>query len=348
LGVLWYERTARKRNERKNKRTILRGKMYKYLLALLVIFGLTGLDNMPMDSASPAPINSQWGTQIELQLSTNNLPFSSPAYGFQSFPAQRVVYFPNIRNPRKFESIFDIDFGGAYDCFASGDFLGDDYIHIYLLEYIYGDLYKANLITGELDYISTMQGASPDEFWTGMTITRDGKAYITSSNYSVGGLDNRSVLYSLNLDTGKNEIIGTAYETPLIIDIAAVEDKIYAEEIINDALYIIDPTTVETTLVGPLGYNSNFAQGMDYDEVNHILYLATMQVWFLDDGSYAIQGQLREANLQTGNTTLINILPDAGEVEAFAISKYKFYFLPLINNIFESDVIQSITSKGEP
>ena len=65
------------------------------------------------------------------------------------------------------------------------------------------------------------------------------------------------------------------------------------------------------TLLGPLGYDANFGQGMSYDFDTHTIYLTAF-----NNGTFT--GQCRIMDQVTGNTTLIS---DWGleQIDAFAL-----------------------------
>ena len=88
------------------------------------------------------------------------------------------------------------------------------------------------------------------------------------------------------------------------IDVAVDSDgNIYSYDIVDDSFYSIDPDTGVATLVGPLGYDANFGQGMTWDPNHEIMYLSAF-----NNGTF--QGELRTVDLATGATTLVGALGD--------------------------------------
>ncbi|MGH2537056.1 MAG: DUF4394 domain-containing protein, partial [Candidatus Promineifilaceae bacterium] len=108
---------------------------------------------------------------------------------------------------------------------------------------------------------------------TGLTIHPDsGAAYVSSTDGAT------AALYTLDLATGALTFIGSQTTTPLLIDIAMnAAGLLYGHDISTDSIYTIDPATAAATLVGPTGVNSNFAQGMDFDNEDGTLYAWTYQ-----------------------------------------------------------------------
>jgi uncharacterized repeat protein (TIGR01451 family) len=84
-------------------------------------------------------------------------------------------------------------------------------------------------------------------------------------------------------------------------------------DLVNDMLVGIDPATGAGTVIGSIGFNANYAQGMDFEEESGILYLAA----FNGGTSTA---ELRIADTTTGNTTLVGAFPAGTEVDSLAFA----------------------------
>jgi hypothetical protein len=73
--------------------------------------------------------------------------------------------------------------------------------------------------------------------------------------------------------SGTFTLVGTSTVMGLAIDISCdSQGNLYANSISTDSLYSIDSTTGAATLIGPTGFATNFAQGMDFDWSTDILY----------------------------------------------------------------------------
>jgi len=107
---------------------------------------------------------------------------------------------------------------------------------------------------------------------SGLTIDpADGTAYVS-------GLGAGMTLYTMDLGTGVATAIGTDPLRGLMIDIAiGPQGVMYGHDISDDSIYTVDTATGLATLVGPTGVNSNFAQGMDFDNADGTLYAYTYQ-----------------------------------------------------------------------
>lgn len=184
----------------------------------------------------------------------------------------------------------------------AGDFLGADYDTLYAISNADNKLYAIDTNTATSTFIA--QTAPPVGSFTGLTGAQ-GFFYAVASN-----CDN-SVLTRINPDGTVIEI-GTIPNSPCMIDIAYVpyEDMLYGVDLATDSLHRIDPRTGYDTIVGSLGFDANYAQGMDYDEANGILY------WVAQSGSVS---ELRVIDLQSGASMPVSSFPAGSQVDAYAI-----------------------------
>jgi hypothetical protein len=120
-----------------------------------------------------------------------------------------------------------------------------------------------------------------------------------------------TALYTVDLTTGASTLVGNLGSAGLMIDIAIDHDTgiCYGHDIVDDAIYTIDLSTGAATYLGPTGILCNYAQGMEFDQENDILYLA----------AYTSQGELYTCDTTTGACTLIGAFQGGAEVTALAI-----------------------------
>lgn len=137
-------------------------------------------------------------------------------------------------------------------------------------------------------------------------------AYDNSTNTMYGaGYDGTtySLLYTINLATGAATLIGTA-EAGVIIGLACnTSGTLYAADIVDNNLYSIDKTTGAATVVGTLGIDIAYAQDLEYDNENDVLYLA----------GYTSLASLYIVNPATGAATLVGDFPSSTEMCGLAI-----------------------------
>lgn len=186
---------------------------------------------------------------------------------------------------------------GAMNIYA-GDFANG----IYYVATSDFKLYTVDLINHSFSFVADISGYGSSPNPTGMTYhSPSGTMYFSTEDY----------LYSLNISTGVLTSIGQISSAGwLIIDIAInMQGDLYGIDIIADNLVQINKATGQGTIIGSLGVNANFAQGMDFDDVTGKLYWACYQ------GSGV--GGIREVNLTTGNSTLV--ASTIGEYDAFVV-----------------------------
>jgi len=191
--------------------------------------------------------------------------------------------------------------------YFAGDFINGDFSTLYVIDYDLNQLHALDTATGSHQVIGSCEPLA-GEYWAGMTGGVNGVMYASSTDSS------RSTLYTVDLATGAANVIGEITNAPAIIDIAMSTDQvIYGVDIDLDSLILIDPQTAAGTVIGSLGFDANYAQGMDFEEESGVLYLAAYNM-------SSFSGELRVADLNTGATALIGAFPDGTEVDAFAFA----------------------------
>jgi hypothetical protein len=160
-----------------------------------------------------------------------------------------------------------------------------------------------DLSNGSFSPIGSSIPITEEETLTGLTThPSTGEAYASTTD----GITGR--IYHINLSTGAMALIGGDESIPFLIDIAMNPDGIlYGLDISTDSLYTIDTGTGLATLVGPIGVDANFSQGMDFDNEDGTLY-----AWIYEGGGLNQYGIL---DLGTGALTTLAIDNPTGEFE---------------------------------
>ncbi|MGH9464083.1 MAG: DUF6923 family protein [Thermoanaerobaculia bacterium] len=160
--------------------------------------------------------------------------------------------------------------------------------------------------------------------WTGLAVDPMlGTLYATSSDE-----DTTSTLYTLDPGTGEATFVGSTTVAPLLVAVAMnCAGELYGHDVIEDAIYELDPATGAATLVGPTGVDSNFAQGMDFDNGTGTLY-----AWTYQGGGANQYGTI---DLATGALTPLSIDDPLAELEAAALT-YCPAFALIFSDGFES------------
>ena len=125
-----------------------------------------------------------------------------------------------------------------------------------------------------------------------------GTMYLSGSDGSV------SVLYTVNLETGASSFVGAMNSASRAnLALAALDGQLYGFDVLNDSLQSINKTTGIATTIGPLGFDANFAQGMDCDESDGTCY-----IFAFNNSTFA--AELRTCDVSTGATTLVGPIGD--------------------------------------
>ncbi|MEK9138882.1 MAG: hypothetical protein AAB393_17310, partial [Bacteroidota bacterium] len=120
-------------------------------------------------------------------------------------------------------------------------------------------------------------------------------------------------LYTINLTTGATTVVGQMMPIPSVIGMAiSPSGQMYAYGL-DDQFYSVNKATGTSTLIGPIGFDANFAQDMDYDFLTDVLYMAAYN-------NATSRGELRTVDISTGATTLVGVLGTTQSlIDPFAI-----------------------------
>ncbi|HPI21363.1 MAG TPA: hypothetical protein PKY56_13440, partial [Candidatus Kapabacteria bacterium] len=147
--------------------------------------------------------------------------------------------------------------------------------------------------------------------------TMNGMAYDITTNTMFGVANEGGVgnLYSINLTNGVTSLVGSNGAGIVFINLACDNNgQLYSIDIATDAFYSINKTTAAVTLIGPLGYDFNYIQDMEFDLINNVCYAAAV---FNENGWKC---DLLTIDIETGVASLYANFPNRNlEVSAFAI-----------------------------
>jgi len=284
--------------------------------ALLVLFLIVCLGQLPAQpiaasglatdgsppTIGPAPRDATKGSATSAEPYAL-LSASSGSAGFGiDVIAHYLRYIHDTTLPGEWDTV-----GPVPSTYWAGDFVGSDYSKIYVIEDATKQLHTLNTQTG----VTTTIGGCPSlvgHNWTGATSTPDGTLYAASTDGAI------SYLYTINTTSGTATTVGRIYNAPVIIDIAINADgEMYGVDIGNDNLIRINTSTGSGTVVGSIGFDANFVQGMDFDPATGVLYYAA----YNDDWD---QGELRTVNTATGATTYIGAFKEDHEAAVWAMT----------------------------
>ena len=195
--------------------------------------------------------------------------------------------------------------GGAATSLFAGDFMGGDFDTLYVVSYDNNKLFAVDTSDASITEIGTTTPASGTTFG-GLAGGAD-VMYGMASECNV-----LSKLYTIDLDNATTTFVGDVNGPNCIIDITYVPDDgmLYGVDLVTNNFYRIDPATAQATMVGALGADPNYAQGMDYDEENNIMYWA----------AYTTQPELRVIDMTTGASALVGAFTGLDEVDSFSVA----------------------------
>ncbi len=243
---------------------------------------------------------------LTLELSPNAAKFGitqAPAATAAELLSDTLWHWPDLTLPTTYENRGST--GAATSLFA-GDFLGGDYSTLYAISYDNGNMYTVDTETAAATVVGYVTRPSGTTF-SGLT-GANGYFYGVATQCGT-----KSVLAKIGADASMEEI-GQMTGPTCMIDIVYIpsENMLYGVDLVTDSLWMIDPETAVATEVGSLGVNANYAQGMDYDEVNDVIYWA----------SYHSIPELRVIDRTTGASTSIGAFPSGTEIDSYAIHAY--------------------------
>ncbi len=197
----------------------------------------------------------------------------------------------------------------------AGGFVRNDFKRLFAISYPDGRLQTISTADGSIEDVAEVVGAPDIIQWNGLKWdAQDDVVYAM-------GLDSvaEPFLYRLDVVTGAVTLVGDMNSAtaahPLFVDIAIDADgNMVAIDINYDGLFSIDKSTGASTPIGPLGFDANYAQGMDFDHATGVLYLAGYDN-LGGGGMYLVDAASGEANL-------IASFPSLNEVYAFAIAAF--------------------------
>ena len=160
---------------------------------------------------------------------------------------------------------------------------------VYYMTEIAPALYQVDPGSGAVTLLGSITGMGADQP-NGISYNpANGTYYIASS----------ANLFSFDVSSRVATLIGPFNTGGLMIDLCFNAAGVcYAYDLGVDNAYTINLSTGNATLLGPLGYDANYGQGMSFDFESGTIYLSAFN-------NATFTGQLRTMDPGTGNTSLI-------------------------------------------
>lgn len=193
----------------------------------------------------------------------------------------------------------------AHGLASTGFFLGagafgneQTYAFMYVAD-VNNDLYTMSTVDGSMTFIGsgTLQGG---QTYSGMAYNElNQQMYANATDITASGL------YIIDLSNGAATYIGDMGSPGAIALAVDCLGNLYSYDIVNDDFGSVNPATGAYTVIGPLGFDANFGQGMEFDDDDGTLYMSAF-----NSGSF--QAELRIVNTGDGSSVLVGALGIAG------------------------------------
>jgi hypothetical protein len=158
------------------------------------------------------------------------------------------------------------------------------------------NLYSLVLATGIYTLLGAITGIPVGQSITGLEMDpTDGTMYALATDAVT------TTFLSLNLVTFAAVVIGVTGMVLGIALAATLAGDFFALDIDNDSIFSINKVTGLAILIGAIGFDANFGQGMALSYVAGVILLAAFN-------NANFEAELRTVNIVTGLTTLIGII----------------------------------------
>ncbi|WP_263818278.1 S8 family serine peptidase [Salinibacter sp.] len=215
-------------------------------------------------------------------------------FGNDVFNEEYEIYSFDLGVPSDLTLVDD-----GVDSYA-GNFIQGNNEEIYWIDNADNTLKTYALDDGTVEAIGELNPQSSDPGWTDLeTDYSTGTTYVTTTD----------ALYELDPQNAELTLVGEFSGGLLPVAFAVdAEGQGYLHDIQGDNILTVDLETAETEVLGSTGIDANFAQSMTYDHATDQLLMAAYK------GSAAsVPAELREVNMETGNTELIAPIGPEGE-----------------------------------
>lgn len=232
-----------------------------------------------------------------------------PAYGVNLDPVggNAIVSF-DAANPGELTFIAPTD-----RTLVGGAFINNEFSKFYTLDFNTSDLLSIDTSDGSETLIGSTGVGGAGLNWTGLAAD-PATGILFGTATELGGDDPLSLLYSIDVTSGHATLIAS-FGPGRVIDVAIRADgHIFGVDILGDQ--VID---LSVGPLGPLGFDAEFAAGLDFDQSNGVLYFAA-----IDNQSPSAQlDQMYTIDTTTGFATLIGGIsedPGSAQISALAIA----------------------------
>ncbi|NBC17689.1 MAG: choice-of-anchor D domain-containing protein [Bacteroidetes bacterium] len=242
-------------------------------------------------SYGPAPLEGKSATPAPNPLD----PVGSLAYGVDNAALEFSSF--DFGEPGNVTSIAPFTGAGG---FAGASAIGGDPNITYVIDGT--TLFEVDNTTGASTNLGSLSPSDGADF-SGLTYDPNSDTFYGITVPSCGGGSN---LHTVDVENVSSSLVGPVNTGSCEIAVAATPDgTLYSFDIVGDVLLMVDKTTGAGTVIGPIGFDSNFGQGMTYDLETETLYMAAF-----NNGTF--QAELRAVDTSTGATALVGPIGTPG------------------------------------
>jgi len=246
-------------------------------------------------SPGPAPLDGSSIAEQGEVYPAYNASSSTTVYGIRNFPAPAAY------------SMFDATAPGSYtdiSPFPSSNFSNATEIDFIDPNFMYeidnsGALRKINLTDGTFTNVGNL----------GIAALGMGVDYTTGLYYAID--DNN--LYTIDVVNATATTVGGLGAGAGLLMIGMTFDSdgnLYMYDLVQDNMWSCNKSTGACTVIGSIGFDANFGQGMAWDAVNEQAVLSAFN-------NSTFQCEFRVADLTTGNTAFVGKIGPAVELTQF-------------------------------
>ncbi len=281
-------------------------KLHRLLFVVCLLFGFTALtmaqSGLPSNRQAPAVHqnpNVQWNHTPAL------MPPGDTGYGWEAFSTNFISFPLPAGTPWTTVAAWAPPAG-----YSSAAVRGGDLNYYYIDPSVPSSVYQVDETSGTATLLGPITGMESGANVNGLAYDPANDTY-----YICGGVfGTTNNLYSLDMGTLTATLVASFVNTTgAMIGIAINSSGVgYGFDLIDDNAYTFDPVAGTSSLLGPLGFDANYAQDMDIDQFTGTIYLAAYN-------NTTGTAQLRTMDPASGATTLLYDW-GAAEISAFAIN----------------------------
>ncbi|GAB5401552.1 MAG: hypothetical protein Aureis2KO_31370 [Aureisphaera sp.] len=179
---------------------------------------------------------------------------------------------------------------------SSGDIDPNNLTMGYVLTLSSGEFYSIDVTTGTYTSMGTIAPPAGQQ-WNGIEFDpATGTLYGVSSDFS-----SVSSISTIDVGAMSHTLVGNIGSLGAIAIAITDTGEMYAYDVVDDNFYSINTTTGVGSLIGPIGFDANFGQDLEWDSASGTMYMVCFN-------SGLLEGEVRTVDLGTGMTTLVGDL----------------------------------------